>query len=69
MQHQRLAQEMQDIAEARLVNSKPKMKASRSLPAMVMKPSHKPRVSSTLYLQLSYIQRVSVHVVYELGMH
>jgi len=47
MQHQRLSQEMQDIAEARVVQSKPKMKVSRSLPAMVnvLKPAHRARVS------------------------
>ncbi|XP_064396126.1 ras-GEF domain-containing family member 1B-like [Halichondria panicea] len=45
MQHQRLAQEMQDIAEARMVQRQPKMKVSRSLPAIVMKPAHKPRPS------------------------
>ena len=45
MQHQRLSQEMQDIAESRLVKRRPNLKVSRSLPPMVMKPAHKPRVS------------------------
>ena len=45
MQHQRLAQEMQDAAVAGLIQRRPRIKASRSLPAIVMKPAPKPRVS------------------------
>ena len=45
MQYQRLAQEMQDAAVAGLIQRRPRIKASRSLPAIVMKPAPKPRVS------------------------
>lgn len=44
MQYQRLAQEMQDAAVAGLIQRRPRIKASRSLPAIVMKPAPKPRV-------------------------
>ena len=44
MQYQRLAQEMQDAAVAGLIQRRPRIKASRSLPAIVMKPGPKPRV-------------------------
>ena len=44
MQYQRLAQEMQDAAVAGLIQKRPRIKASRSLPAIVMKPAPKPRV-------------------------
>lgn len=47
MQQQRLAQEMQDAAVVSLIQKRPKMKASRSLPAMVLKHVPKTRVSST----------------------
>lgn len=46
MQQQRLAQEMQDAAVVSLIQKRPKMKASRSLPAMVLKHVPKTRVSS-----------------------
>ena len=48
MQHQRLAQEMHEIAVAGLIQRKPKMKASRSLPAIIMKQPPRARVSSSL---------------------
>lgn len=44
MQQQRLAQEMQDAAVVSIIQKRPKMKASRSLPAMVLKPGPKSRV-------------------------
>ncbi len=47
MQQQRLAQEIQDAAVAGLIQKRPKMKASRSLPAVVLKPTPKSRVSNT----------------------
>lgn len=48
MQQQRLAQEMQDAAIGNIIQKRPKMKASRSLPAMVLKPAPKTRVSHEL---------------------
>lgn len=45
MQQQRLAQEMQDATVVSIIQKRPKMKASRSLPAMVLKPGPKSRVS------------------------
>lgn len=48
MQHQRLAQEMHEIAVAGLIQRKPKMKASRSLPAIIMNQPPRARVSSSL---------------------
>ena len=45
MQQQRLAQEMQDAAVTGLVQKRPRMKASRSLPHMVLKPAPRTRVS------------------------
>ena len=44
IQHQRLSQEMQEIAVAGLIQRKPKMKASRSLPAIIMKQPPRARV-------------------------
>ena len=44
MQQQRLAQEIQDAAVAGLIQKKPKLKASRSLPAVVLKHTPKNRV-------------------------
>ena len=49
MQYQRLAQEMQDAAVAGLIQRRPRIKASRSLPAIVMKPAPKPRVRKERY--------------------
>lgn len=50
MQYQRLSQEMQDVAVAGLIQRKPKLKASRSLPAFGMKQVAKPRPSLFDYL-------------------
>lgn len=44
MQQQRLAQEIQDAAVAGIIQKRPKMKASRSLPAMALKTTPKNRV-------------------------
>ena len=52
MQHQRLAQEMQDAAVAGLIQRRPRIKASRSLPAIVMKPAPKPRVCLSVCLSV-----------------
>ena len=41
MQQQRLAQEMQDATVVSIIQKRPKMKASRSLPAMVLKSGQK----------------------------
>ena len=43
MQYERLSQEMQDIAVAGLILKRPKMKASRSLPAIGIGVKHTPR--------------------------
>ena len=40
MQYDRLYQEMQDIAVASLIQKRPKMKASRSLPAIGLGAKH-----------------------------
>ena len=43
MQYERLYQEMKDIAVAGLIQKRPKMKASRSLPAIGLGAKHTPR--------------------------
>lgn len=43
MQYDRLYQEMQDIAVAGLIQKRPKMKASRSLPAIGLGAKHAPK--------------------------
>ena len=43
MQYDRLHQEMQDIAVAGLIQKRPKMKASRSLPAIGLGAKHAPK--------------------------
>ena len=43
MQYDRLYQEMQDIAVAGLIKKRPKMKASRSLPAFGLGAKHAPK--------------------------
>lgn len=49
MQYQRLYQEMQDVAVAGFIQGKPKMKASRSLPAAFgMKQAQKTRVETII---------------------
>lgn len=50
MQQQRLAQEMQDATVVSIIQRKPKMKASRSLPAVLLKPAPKSRVSGMLHV-------------------
>ena len=44
MQYDRLNQEMQDIAVAGLIQKRPKMKASRSLPAIGLGARHPPKL-------------------------
>ncbi len=56
MQYQRLYQEMQDVAVAGFIQGKPKMKASRSLPAAFgMKQAVRARVGTRAYVQLYHI--------------
>ena len=63
MQYDRLSQEMQDIAVAGLILKRPRMKASRSLPAIGLGAKHtpRPRVSLSLPLSLS-LKRLCVCV-------
>ena len=49
MQYQRLSQEMQDLTIASFVKRTPKIKASRSLPAIGLKQTPRPRVSKSLH--------------------
>lgn len=44
MQHHRLSQEMQEVAMASLIQRRPRIKASRSLPAIAIKQPLRPRV-------------------------
>ncbi|CAI8058076.1 Ras-GEF domain-containing family member 1B [Geodia barretti] len=49
MQYERLYQEMKDIAVAGLIQKRPKMKASRSLPAIGLGAKHTPRPRPSLF--------------------
>ena len=53
MQYDRLSQEMEDIAVAGLIQKRPKMKASRSLPAIGLGAKHTLKLRVSLSLPLS----------------
>lgn len=48
---------MQDAAVAGIIQKKPKMKASRSLPPMVLKPAPKSRVSCLQCMQWTRLEQ------------
>ena len=55
MQYDRLHQEMQDIAVAGLIQRRPKMKASRSLPAIGLGARHAPKSRVCIYIPIYMI--------------
>ena len=65
MQQQRLAQEMQDATVVSIIQKRPKMKASRSLPAVLLKPAPKSRVSVCVVSTVADLVSLQVPLAWE----
>ena len=65
MQQQRLAQEMQDATVVSIIQKRPKMKASRSLPAVLLKPAPKSRVSACVVSTIDDLVSLQVPLAWE----